>query len=147
VLPNKPHVGHQKGQKCGFCPWWPWQWTKYVFHANLAQIRSAVPEIFHTQIDGAENRTFCSSVRVVIICWRGLWPIGSESAACNCHIAATTKRISQSFSPDVVSNCVTFSPTIVVHAVITHTKSLCIHNLAFICSVEKIIMYGHITCP
>jgi len=40
-----------------FCPWWPWpsnfkpsEWgTKHVFRVNLAQIRSAVPEIFHTQ--------------------------------------------------------------------------------------------------
>ena len=38
-----------------FCPWWPWpsnsseQGTKDVFCVNLAQICSAVPEIFHTQ--------------------------------------------------------------------------------------------------
>ena len=40
------------------------------FGVNLAQIRSAVPEIFHTQpkkaqTDGAKNRTFRSSVRAV----------------------------------------------------------------------------------
>jgi len=38
---------------------------------NLAQIRSAVQEIFHTQTkipqtDGAKNRTFHSSLRAVI---------------------------------------------------------------------------------
>jgi len=42
-----------------------------VLHVNLAQIRSAVPEIFHTQTknpqtDGAKNRTFRSSLRAVI---------------------------------------------------------------------------------
>jgi len=40
-----------------------------VFRVNLAQIRSAVPEIFHTQqktqTDGAKNRTFRSSLRAV----------------------------------------------------------------------------------
>jgi len=40
--------------------------TKHVFRVNLAQIGSAVPEIFHTQInnpqsDGTNNRTFRSS--------------------------------------------------------------------------------------
>jgi len=34
---------------------WPWppksseRWTKHVFRMNLSQIRSAVPDIFHTQ--------------------------------------------------------------------------------------------------
>jgi len=42
-----------------------------VFRVNLAQIRSAVPEIFDTQpkntrTDGAKNRTFRSSLRAVI---------------------------------------------------------------------------------
>ena len=43
-------------------------WTKQVVRMNLAQIRSAVPEIFHTQktqTDGAKNRTFRSSLRAV----------------------------------------------------------------------------------
>jgi len=45
--------------------------TKHVFHMNLAQIHSAVPEIFYTQktqTDGDKNRTFRSSLRAVIIC-------------------------------------------------------------------------------
>jgi len=44
--------------------------TKHVLRMNLAQLRSAVPEIFHTQkpqTDGAKNRTFRSSLRAVII--------------------------------------------------------------------------------
>jgi len=46
-------------EKSRFCPWWLWPLTltfklvrardKHVFCVNLAQIRSAVPEIFHTQ--------------------------------------------------------------------------------------------------
>jgi len=47
--------------------------TKHVFRVNLAQIRSAVPEIFHTQTykqkpqtDGATNRTVRSLLRAVI---------------------------------------------------------------------------------
>jgi len=55
---------------------WPWpsnsfEWgTKHVFRVNFVQIRSAVPEILHTQTkkpqtDGAENRTFRSSLRAV----------------------------------------------------------------------------------
>jgi len=51
----------QKARKCRLCPLpgdldlWPWhsnsseRATKHVFLVNLAQIRSAVPEIFHTQ--------------------------------------------------------------------------------------------------
>ena len=36
----------------------------YVFHVNLAQIRLAVPEIFHTQVtDSAKNRILRSSLR------------------------------------------------------------------------------------
>jgi len=54
-----------------------WHWhsnssergTKHVFHANLAQVRSAVPGIFHTQTknvtDSVKNRTWCSSVHAV----------------------------------------------------------------------------------
>jgi len=44
--------------------------TKRVFRVNLAQIRSAVPEIFHTQqklTDSAKNITLRSSMRVVKI--------------------------------------------------------------------------------
>jgi len=42
----------------------------HVFRVHLAQIRSAIPEIFHTQAkkpqtDGAKNRTFHSSLHVV----------------------------------------------------------------------------------
>ena len=41
---------------------------KHFFHVNLAQIRSAVPDIFHTQkpqTDGAKNRTFRSLLLAV----------------------------------------------------------------------------------
>jgi len=70
----------ERAEKCRFCPWWPWpltsdlqtskRGTKHVFFVNLTQIRSAVPEIFHrqtkkTEIDGAKNRTCCSSLRAV----------------------------------------------------------------------------------
>ena len=64
---HKPHAGHQN---------WPWpsnssqRGTTHVFLVNLVQIRSAVPEIFHTQTktvtDNAKNRTLCSSLRAVI---------------------------------------------------------------------------------
>ena len=55
---HKQHARRWKGQKikkCCFCLWWPWpsnsskRGTKYVFRVNLAQIHSAVPEIFHIQ--------------------------------------------------------------------------------------------------
>jgi len=52
---HKPHASRQKCQKCLFCSWWPWpsrfseRGTKHIFCVNLAQICSAVPEIFHTQ--------------------------------------------------------------------------------------------------
>ena len=53
---------------------WPWhsnsskRWTKHVFTVNLAQIRSAVPEIFDPQAknkvtDSAKNRTLVHCVR------------------------------------------------------------------------------------
>jgi len=52
---------------------------KHVFPVNLAQIRSAVPEIFHTQAkevtDSAKNRTLRSSLRVVN------WTLSSKLAA------------------------------------------------------------------
>jgi len=41
---------------------WPWhsnsseQGTKYVFHVNLAQIRSTVPKIFHTKTKWKSHR-------------------------------------------------------------------------------------------
>ena len=53
---------------------WPWhsnsseRGTKHVFHANLAQIHSAVPEIFHTQTNkqtSQKNRTLLSSLHAV----------------------------------------------------------------------------------
>ena len=40
--------------------------TKYVLQVDLPQIRSAVPDIFHTlktQTNGPKNRTFCTSLR------------------------------------------------------------------------------------
>ena len=47
------------------------QGTKHVFRVNLAQIRSAVPEMSNytnkkPQTDGAKNRTFCSSLHVAV---------------------------------------------------------------------------------
>jgi len=40
---------------------------KHVFRMNLAQIRSAVPEIFHKQTNhSAKNSTLRSSLRAVI---------------------------------------------------------------------------------
>jgi len=66
----------ERTEKWHFCPWWPWlsnsseRGTKEVFHVKLAQIRSVVPEIFHTQTkkpqtDSTKNRTFHSSLHVV----------------------------------------------------------------------------------
>ena len=68
---HKPHAGRQN---------WPWpsnsseRGTKHVFYVNLAQIRSAISDIFqtqtkNTQTDGAKNRTFHSSLRAVIKPW------------------------------------------------------------------------------
>jgi len=68
---HKPHAGRRN---------WPWpsnsseQWTKvtkHVFRVNLSQIRSAVPEILHTQTKKSQtaqrqNRTLRSSLRAVI---------------------------------------------------------------------------------
>ena len=75
---HKLQAGCRKGRKMLFfvhedLDLWPWhsdwsKWgTKHIFHVNLAQIRSVVPEIFHTQTkkpptDGAKNRTFHSSL-------------------------------------------------------------------------------------
>jgi len=56
-----PHAGRRKGRKMPFLSLpgdldlWPWpshlseRGTEHVFRVNLAQIRSAVSEIFHTQ--------------------------------------------------------------------------------------------------
>jgi len=62
VLPNINRTqGAERAEKCRFVSLvtdldlWPWhlnpskRGTKHVFPVNLAQIRSAVPEIFHTQ--------------------------------------------------------------------------------------------------
>jgi len=54
---QKPHPGRRKGRKMPFCPWCPWlcpsnsseSGTKHILHVNFSPIRSAVPEIFHTQ--------------------------------------------------------------------------------------------------
>jgi len=64
---HKPHASRRN---------WPWpsnlsEWgTKHIFCVNLSQIRSAVPEIFHTQTkqvtDSTKNRTLCSSLHLVI---------------------------------------------------------------------------------
>jgi len=71
-----------------FCAWWPWPkgqghrgqklklvWARdqNVFRVNMAQIHSAVPEIFHTQTKktpqthSVKNRIFRSSLHAVII--------------------------------------------------------------------------------
>jgi len=65
---------------------WPWhsnsseRGIKRIFPVNLAQIRSAVPEIFHIQTnkkvtDSAKNRTLlaCSKESWCIICNCGTW--------------------------------------------------------------------------
>jgi len=79
-IKHKPHTGRRKGRKMPFfvpgdLDLWPWhsnssqRGTKHVFHVNVAEIRLAVPEIFHTQIkkvtDSAKNRTLRSSLRAV----------------------------------------------------------------------------------
>ena len=83
-IKHKTHTGRHKCRKMPFFvpgdldfDFRPWpsnsseRGTKHVFRVNFAQIRSAVPEIFHTQTktqtDGAKNRTFRSSLRAVII--------------------------------------------------------------------------------
>jgi len=79
---HKQHASSGKGGKCGFLSLmtltfdlWPWPsnlsepGTKHVFRVNLAQIRSAVPEIFYKQkiTVSTKNRTLRSSQRVVKI--------------------------------------------------------------------------------
>jgi len=56
VLPSINRMQAAKRAKnADFHPWWPWpsnsseQGTKHVIYVNLAKIRSAVPEVFHTQ--------------------------------------------------------------------------------------------------
>jgi len=67
----------ERAEKYRFCPSWllpsksSKRGTKHVFCVNLVQIRSAVPEIFHsetrkTQTDGTKKRTFRSSLRALI---------------------------------------------------------------------------------
>jgi len=63
VLPNTKHTQvAERAEKCPFCPSWPWPWnssergTKHVFRVNLAQIRSAVPKIFHTQTKKSQHQ-------------------------------------------------------------------------------------------
>ena len=49
-----------------FCPWHSnssERRTKHIFPVNLAQIHSAVPEIFDSQTDSTKNRTWRSSLR------------------------------------------------------------------------------------
>ena len=85
VLPNINRTqAAERAEKCRLLLWWPWPltdlrpWhsnsfergTKDVCGVDLAQIRSAVPEIFHTQTKNKDwrrqkNRTFRSSLRVV----------------------------------------------------------------------------------
>jgi len=80
---HKPHAGHQNGRKMLFFVPLPgdldlWTWhlnlserrTKHVFHVSLAQIRLAVPKVFHTQTTKSQtvpNRALYSSLRVVIM--------------------------------------------------------------------------------
>jgi len=74
----KPHTGSQNGRKFRFLflmtltfDLWSSslseRGTKDVFRVNLAQIRLAVPEIFHTQTQKSrrQHRTLCSSLRAV----------------------------------------------------------------------------------
>ena len=56
VLPNINRTqAAERAEKCRFSlvtlTFTFEQRTKHVFHVNLAQIRSAVPEIFHTQLE------------------------------------------------------------------------------------------------
>jgi len=75
---HKPHASRQKGKTCHFLPLvtltskFVCTRDKNVFCVNLVHIRSAAPEIFHTQpkkpqTDGAKNRTFCSSLHAIIV--------------------------------------------------------------------------------
>ena len=77
VLPNKLHTGRQKGQKCHFL-----SLLTLTFKLAQARDQTCLPCKFganpfsglqyHTQTkkpqtDGAENRTLCSSLNVIII--------------------------------------------------------------------------------
>jgi len=64
----------ERAENVIFCPWWPWpsnsskQGTTQVFCVNLAQIHSAVLEIFHTRKNHrltTPKTTFHSWLRVV----------------------------------------------------------------------------------
>ena len=63
----KPHAGRRKGRKCSFLSLViltfdfdiqtrPERGTKRVFRVNLAQIRSTVPETFHTETKSHSQR-------------------------------------------------------------------------------------------
>jgi len=72
VHQNILHAGHWKGWKMP----WPWpsnlseQWAKQVFHVNLVQIRSVVPEIFHTQAFYAFCKHQCFIKNIIkIVLW------------------------------------------------------------------------------
>jgi len=83
-----------------FCSWWPWPlsptfkliWMREqtLFQAvNLAQIRSAIPEIFHTQtkkVTGStKNKTLQSSLHAVISWNTGLklkWTVTVQPENC-----------------------------------------------------------------
>jgi len=93
---HKPHAGHRKGRKMPFLSLVTLTFdldlqtfyergTKHVFRVNLAQIRSAVSETFHTQTkkqtDGVKNRTFRSSLRAVITF--GIRPIKHVTFYCD----------------------------------------------------------------
>jgi len=87
VLPNITARRLPKGPKIAvFVPGdldlWPWpsnlseRGTKHVFLVNLAQIRSAVPEIFHTQTNKSNK-----SLAVAAMGDRGHNCVGCHSSA------------------------------------------------------------------
>ena len=85
--------------------------SKHIFRVNLAQIRSAVPEIFHTQTKKhrlmvPKNRTFRSSTRANPVWIQGLFKEGT-----------TLSRYARSPAPVPI--------TILV---ITIKVSICCHN-------------------
>ena len=91
-----------------FCPWWPWPWhsnlpkwkTKHVFSVNLAQIRSAVPEAFHTQTKShrqCQNRTLRSSYKTnvnILLAW---------AACCTPHTCSYTASLPRLSAPGVLA--------------------------------------------
>ena len=104
---HKPHAGRRMDQKWRFLSLltltfdlWNWhsnlseQGTKHVFPVNLAQIRSAVPEIFHTQTKKSQRQkqnftqfTACgkNEQKLVELLGRICWP-------CHLILAETRKR-------------------------------------------------------